>query len=163
MAPSKRGFSLIELMVAIFILSSSLLLILGLFTFLFNSSRKGIDLTAGVAAAELMMEEYLYKNSEGASSIYYDTLGKTVSDSKTINGVKFHCDIAISAPAGNLRKVDATVYWWVNADGSPVESKKYLVQKEDGTFQEVTTDRGFVAEYGATKTKLTKLLFLTGE
>jgi len=160
MVSSKRGFSLVELMVAIFILSSSLLLIIGLFTFLFNSSRKGIDLTAGVAAGELIMEQYLYIHE---SDIYNNTTGGTYSDSKTINGVKFHCDIVISAPVGNLRKVDATVYWWVNADGSPVDSKKYLVQKEDGTFQEVTTGKGYVAEYGATKTRLTKLLFLTSE
>ncbi|MGV8122463.1 MAG: prepilin-type N-terminal cleavage/methylation domain-containing protein [Candidatus Xenobiia bacterium LiM19] len=160
MVSSKRGFSLVELMVAIFILSSSLLLIIGLFTFLFNSSRKGIDLTAGVAAAELMMEEYLYR---GASDIYNSTTGEFYAQDRAINGVNFHCEIVVSSPVGNLRKVDATVYWWVNADGSPVESKKYLVQKEDGTFQEVTTGKGYVAEYGATKTKLTKLLFLTGE
>ncbi|MHC9544421.1 MAG: prepilin-type N-terminal cleavage/methylation domain-containing protein [Vulcanimicrobiota bacterium] len=160
MVSSKRGFSLVELMVAIFILSSSLLLIIGLFTFLFNSSRKGIDLTAGVAAAELMMEEYLYR---GASDIYNSTAPSFYAQDRAINGVNFHCEIVISEPKGNLRKVDATIYWWVNADGSPVESKKYLVQKEDGTFQEVTTGKGYVAEYGATKTKLTKLLFLTGE
>jgi len=161
MRQSKNGFSLIELMVAVFIMSSALLLIIGMFTFLFNSSKKGVDLTAGTAAAERIMEEWLYSNE----SMIYGLAGSSYTVDMVrppVNGVTFRCRIFVSSPAGALRKVNATVYWWVNADGSAIGSRTYKVQLPNGTWTTVTTDPGKVAEYGTTYTTITKFIFAPG-
>jgi prepilin-type N-terminal cleavage/methylation domain-containing protein len=161
MRQSKNGFSLIELMVAVFILSSALLLIIGMFTFLFNASKKGVDLTAGTAAAERYMEEWLYQNESMiyglASSNYQVDMVKPA-----LNGITFRCRIFVSSPAAALRKVNTTVYWWVNADGSAIGAKSYRVQQADGSWTTVTTAQGKIAEYGNTYTTITKFIFAPG-
>jgi prepilin-type N-terminal cleavage/methylation domain-containing protein len=47
-----RGFSLPELIVSIGILSAAVLLVIGVFTYLFNASQKSVDLTSGTVVAE---------------------------------------------------------------------------------------------------------------
>ncbi|MDQ7825628.1 MAG: prepilin-type N-terminal cleavage/methylation domain-containing protein [Candidatus Eremiobacteraeota bacterium] len=161
MREKEKGFSIVELMVAIFILSTCLLLIIGLFTFLFNSTKKGVDLTAGTAAAELMLEEFLYQNE---AAIYSGTYGPStpISITKSLNNVNYLCDINVSNAVNNsLRRVDATIYWWTSPTGaSGYGSRKYIIKNDDGTLSEVETAKGYVAEYGSVKTKITKFVFL---
>jgi len=52
---TRKAFSLVELMVAVFILSTSLLLVIGIFVVIFNSVQKGIDVTAGVSIGEMVL------------------------------------------------------------------------------------------------------------
>jgi prepilin-type N-terminal cleavage/methylation domain-containing protein len=161
MRKTRKGFSLIELMVAVFILSSSLLLIIGMFTFLFNSSKKGVDITAGTAAGEMILEEYLYSNQVAIYNMHNSPIS-TVNLIRSVNGVTFRCEIQVSTPAADsLRKVDATVYWFVDAGNSVNQARTYKVQQPNGTWTTVTVDAGNVAEYGAAKTVLTKYVFIT--
>lgn len=156
---NRRGFSLVELMVCIFIISSCLLLIIGLFTFLFNSSRKGLDLTAGISAGEMIMEEFLYNSKDELQT--NGGLPIETSINKTVNGVTFLCDINVTSPVYNkLRKVEATIYWWLDPNSKGFSGRKYRVMDSNGKYKDISTDPGFVAEYGAIKTKITKLIFV---
>ena len=58
-----RGFSLLELMVSVGIMSVTLLLVLAVFTGSMRASRKTTDLTAGVVVAETVLNEVVASSS----------------------------------------------------------------------------------------------------
>ena len=132
-----RAYSIIELMVAVFIISTCLLLIIGMFVFIFNSTQKGIDLTAGVVAGEQFLSKYIYDN--------YNTLAPT-SQSSTflLNKVNYYYDLSVEAldPATELFRVQLTIYWW--------DPKSRMSQ---------TSSEGFAQGYGAFKTDLVRYYY----
>jgi prepilin-type N-terminal cleavage/methylation domain-containing protein len=147
MKTQKRGFSLIELMMAIFIISCVLLLMIGLFTLLFNTSKKGVDMTAGIATAEMLMEEYLYQqDSVMKAPTFAFTSELNASGTKSLNGVTFTYYIHVSKAKDNnsvkFRQVEETIYWWQNSAH--------------------TQGAAFAKSQGMTFTKITKCIWLEG-
>lgn len=59
------GFSLIELMISVGIMATTLLLVVGVFTNVMRASRKSVDLTAGTLVAESVMNRELYSIMTG--------------------------------------------------------------------------------------------------
>jgi prepilin-type N-terminal cleavage/methylation domain-containing protein len=159
MKTQKRGFSLIELMIAIFIISCVLLLMIGLFTLLFSTSKKGVDMTAGIAAAEKIMEEYLYANDGAIKLLSFslDSSGmgappKASSGTDSVNGVTFFYVIYVSRAKDvntpKLRQVEETIYWWVNP--------------ADAATTNQTNVKAMARNYGMAKAKITRLIWLEG-
>lgn len=156
----KSGFSLIELMVAIFIISTTLLLVIGVFSMLFNATQKGIDLTVGTSAGESILEEYIYSNQETIRNNGGEAVEASIN--KTINGIQFLCRINVSESIHEkVRKINATVYWWLTPDGNNVANpRSYRVMTKGGFYETVTPGPGSVAEYGLIKTEIVKMIFL---
>lgn len=103
-----KAFSLIELMVAIFIIASCLLLVIGVFVFLFSSMQKGIDITTGVATSHMIMSKWIYE--------HYGSLNAGLVDSKyeIVNKVTYTYNIEVKACDADpkLMLVAMKVYWW---------------------------------------------------
>jgi len=124
---TRRAFSLVELMVAVFILATSLLLIIGIFVVIFNSVQKGIDVTAGVSIGEMIMGKWLFNN--------YSTLaaGMTESDIVTVNKVPYNYIISVSSVEGTgmadkLFRVACKIYWWERSSRSSQGASDYYAQ-----------------------------------
>ncbi|MDQ7822702.1 MAG: prepilin-type N-terminal cleavage/methylation domain-containing protein [Candidatus Eremiobacteraeota bacterium] len=121
---AKRGFSIIELMVAVFILSTCLLLIIGIFTFLFNSVQKGVDLTTGMAIGEMALNKYLWNNYGNVSS------AGEVNQTETINKMPFYYNIR-SEPVdadSRLLRVSCRIYWWEKGARSNTGAGEFYAQ-----------------------------------
>lgn len=56
-----RGFSLPELILSIALIGTSLLLVVGLFTYLVRGSQKAADLTAGSVMADSLLQQHIYQ------------------------------------------------------------------------------------------------------
>lgn len=134
----KRGFSLIELMMGVFIVSATIVMICSLYTYLFKVSQKGVDLTAGTAVGEKVLEEFLEQNKD-------ELILGTFIGSKKVNTSTFYYVIEVSGDSVgvsdySLRKVDATIRWW---DGGSTLGDKAMA-KSTGT---PTTSTDYDASY----------------
>ncbi|MHC9540634.1 MAG: type II secretion system protein J [Vulcanimicrobiota bacterium] len=124
---TRRAFSLVELMVAVFILSTSLLLIIGIFVVIFNSVQKGIDVTAGVSIGETIMSKWLFNNHSSLAA------GMTESDIVTVNKVPYNYIISVSSVEGTgmadkLFRVACKMYWWERGSRSAQGAQQYYAQ-----------------------------------
>ncbi len=123
---TRRAFSLVELMVAVFILATSLLLIIGIFVVIFNSVQKGIDVTAGMSIGEMVLSKYIFEN--------YSTLasGAGQSDVVRVNHVPYNYNISVSsvegAEAKKLFRVACKIYWWERGSRSAQGAGEYFAQ-----------------------------------
>ncbi len=128
MLKRKKGFSIIELMIGIFILSSLIVLVAGLYTRLFKMSSKGVDLTAGTAVGEKVLEEFVQeKITVPLQNLTYDDsiTGKFFYGSKSVNGSTFSYAIEVqnAGSQATLKIVDITVKWWDNS-AEPLDSNQ---------------------------------------
>jgi type II secretory pathway pseudopilin PulG len=125
------GFSLVEVVLAIAIVATSLLLFIGVFLTMFRASEKGVDLTAATVVAESQLNKFLYWKQEQEGGL--DGLG-LVGDAVEPGGsgkvkhntIEYTYEIKsrIADPAmPNLRKVDVTVYWWGDDANPTVQTK----------------------------------------
>ena len=116
----KEGFSLIELMLAVSIIATSLLLFIGVFFAMFKSSQKGVDLTAGTVVAESVLAQYLYDRQEMSGGLplnLVDNVGSPITGTTTLNKTIFTYEITCQdTGTGNLKKIDVVVWWWQNTD-----------------------------------------------
>ncbi|MCD4784384.1 MAG: type II secretion system GspH family protein [Candidatus Eremiobacteraeota bacterium] len=114
--PEEKGFSLVELMIAVSIIATALLLFIGVFFSMFKSSQKGVDLTAGIVVAESALSEYLYDRQEmsgGLSTNLVDNVGSPITGTTTLNKTIFTYEITCQdVGTGNLKKIDVVVWWW---------------------------------------------------
>ena len=157
----KRGFSLIELMVGVFIISAIIVMVCSLYTYLFKISQKGVDLTAGTAVGEKVLEEFVEANKTLKAG--------TFTGSKSVNTSVFYYVIEVSGDIASgefgLKKVDITIRWWdgKNTDeslGSQFATATQPYEEytlEPGGEKIDTTERK--AAYGYAHTKITKLVF----
>lgn len=117
--PEEKGFSLIELMLAVSIIATALLLFIGVFLAMFKSSQKGVDLTAGTVVAESVLSQYLYDRQEMSGGLpvnLIDNVGSPVTGTATLNKTIFTYEITCQdVGTGNLKKIDVIVWWWQDA------------------------------------------------
>lgn len=59
--PGRRGFSLLELIISIGIIGTSLILVVGIFTVLVSGSQKASDLTSGSVVADGLLSQTIYQ------------------------------------------------------------------------------------------------------
>ena len=146
----RAGFSLVELMISVGIMSTTLLLVLGVFTNVMKASRKAVDLTAGTIVAEgvISTEMYAIMGDEVAKNLFFK---KTYNDpfvegTKHLNNSTFvYRMYATEIPIGTkvltdnrVKKIDVIVWWWADGEGN------------------VTTDKR--AGYGYLRTELSRLV-----
>lgn len=107
-----RGYSLLELMVAIGILAASILLILGLVVHLFNASRKGVDLTSGIVAGKSALQEFLNETPWPAPRLAIPYSGMVPLNNQSYLYYIYVQDLVSDAYGASLKRVDMIVTWW---------------------------------------------------
>ncbi len=144
------GFSLLELMVSVGIMSVTLLLVLAVFTGSMKASQKTTDLTAGVIVAETVLTKDVYnivnKVDKEADESAFDKLkkgGVVASGIKNLNNTTFVWELSSSrvdntdsgTPVGGttidnqLVKLDVVVWWGKSGD------KVYEYSSDNGNMQ----------------------------
>jgi prepilin-type N-terminal cleavage/methylation domain-containing protein len=129
----RTGFSVLELMVSLAILSVAAVFIISALTKLLSPSQKAVDLSIGVVVAQSVMKEEIHAIQSDTGSI--SKLNFLTNDappsapilgSRRVNGTDFRYEINYATlidditgtPLGgpNLeqraKKVDITVWWW---------------------------------------------------
>ena len=149
-----RGFSIIELLISMSIISVALVFLIGVFTTGMKANRKSVDLTAGTLVAEEIISQELYGILSDATKSN-DFFNKPDNKSEYVKGVKYHnntkftykmyvSDVKNMGDAGNsnkMKKVDVQVWWW-NDDGSDISDQQ----------------ASFRAGYGVVSVGLTRLV-----
>lgn len=165
----KKGFSLIELMVGVVILSTSLVFVIGLYGRLIKSSETSANITVGTSAGMKIMEDFISENE-----------GKPLKDGSTfgnmnINSVQYFYIIDVSSPVSYtpepVKKIDVTVFWWYEKtfDNNKKQSEKiksienvYLEKADvttDGLYTTFMKDKNYLNA----STKLSKIIFYPEE
>ncbi|MBI2267719.1 MAG: prepilin-type N-terminal cleavage/methylation domain-containing protein [Armatimonadetes bacterium] len=119
----RNGFSLLELVLAIFTLGILLMFVIGVFTNILGSTTKGANLTAAVFQANYQLDEFVtaFKESGGAAGGSQGSQGW--STTSTANQTTFYFYIPNPVPidpaqtvldnsAGRLYRVEVEVWWW---------------------------------------------------
>lgn len=165
----KRGFSLIELMVGVFILSMSLVFVIGLYGRLVKSSETSENITVGTSAGMKIMEDFISENE-----------GKALKDGSifgnmNMNSVQYFYIIDVSSPIAQVsepvKKIDVTVFWWYEKtfDNDKKQNNKikniekiYLEKADlttDGLYNSFMKDKNYLNA----STKLSKIIFYPEE
>ena len=134
------GFSLAELVITIGILSTSIIMVAGVFTYLFNASQKSVDTTAGAIAARAFLQQWtlqLASNIDPATKMpralgaysgqtseqLYDT-----SRTTTLNGTSFNYQLYVqdvttalmpTATGRTLMKLRVHCWWFDGGGNTP--------------------------------------------
>ncbi len=165
----RSGFSLIELMVGVFILSISLVFVIGLYGRLVKSSETSENITVGTSAGMKIMEDFLSENE-----------GKPLKDGSVfgnmnMNSVQYFYIIDVSSPISQtlepVKKIDVTVFWWYEKtfDKNKKQNEKFKnIEKVYLEKADLTTDGLYNAfmkdkNYLNASTKLSKIIFYPEE
>ncbi len=153
-AKKSRGFSLVELMVSMGIIATTLLMIMGVFMTVFKSSQKAVDMTAGTIFAESVMNKELRtimsdSTLRGRFFTLNYSINPYVEGVERLNNALFTYKMYasdISMPSwrtdNKMKKVDVVVWWW--AAGSEHDT--------------VTTGRDSRSGYGILRTEVTRIV-----
>ena len=148
-----QGFSIIELLISMSIISIALVFLIGVFTTGMKANRKSVDLTAGTLVAEEIISQELYgilSDTDKSKAFFEKSSDKVeyVKGVKYHNNTKFTYKMFISdvkdlgdEDSNKMKKVDVQVWWW-NDDGSNVS-------EEQASFR---------AGYGVVSVGLTRLV-----
>lgn len=138
----QRGFSLIELIVSIGIIGTSLILVIGIFAYLVAGGQKASDLTSGTVAADGLLSQEIYQimsvtNTRNqffltSYSTPYLLSGGTYQLNNTVYFYKIYCqDAPLTGTAftclqiyggsstTSLKQLDIVV-WWDDAAAASV-------------------------------------------
>ncbi|MBQ7568515.1 type II secretion system protein [bacterium] len=120
------GFTLMELLLAISIIATVMLYLIGIFTTGLRANRKAVDLTAGTLVAESVISQELYgilSDPDKSSSFFSHVYGSTtpcVQGTTTLSSTKFTYKMFVNDVSGfndannKMKKVDVQVWWWNN-------------------------------------------------
>lgn len=129
----RKGFSLIELMLSIVIIGTSIVLVVGIFTILVAGSQKAADITAGSTVAAGLMSQQIYQimASDNTRNTFfqqaYSTPTSFIAGTYTLNGTVFLYNmyvqdvnlssVTLSCPATDtgggtkLKRFDIVITW----------------------------------------------------
>ncbi|GEM_PF-1109427 len=100
----RRGFTLTEVLITMFLLNLAILLFLGIISLLLGSSQKLIDFSSGTYACSTIIENCLYNDPFPPTGV---TSGELNSE-----GIHFEYKLDVVEVETVLRRVEVTVYWW---------------------------------------------------
>lgn len=86
------GFSLIELLVALGILATTLVMVVGVFLTVTRATQKSLDLTAGTVVAQSILSREIYE------AMSHDTSGGSSSTRTTVT------NLGSAGPSGSTRR-----------------------------------------------------------
>lgn len=129
-----------ELVISVGIISTAILLVVGVFTFLFKSSQKSVDMTSGTVVAESIMQDMMfrimYDHTTRVNFYNSDVAGMYASEtavevsSRSYNGSQYFYTIYLtdcsglgSNSANPMCKMSVVVNWWDQGGGIPGRSR----------------------------------------
>ena len=123
------GFSLAEMIMSIGILSTALLLVVGVFTYLFNASQKAVDLTAGTVVSESVMQGFVnriqYDPSTSAAFFQHSYSEGSVIEtgSYKLNQADFTYriyanDVGALTLGAQMKQLTVVCTWWDSGGGA---------------------------------------------
>jgi prepilin-type N-terminal cleavage/methylation domain-containing protein len=127
------GFSLIELLVALGILATTLVMVVGVFLTVTRATQKSLDLTAGTVVAQSILSREIYEAmSHDTSRRFF--FNKDYSNEPWVRGTErlnqtvftylLYANTVMNTGVGNrVKKVDAVVWWW-NEEAASVPGAK---------------------------------------
>ncbi|MCE1248390.1 MAG: type II secretion system GspH family protein [Firmicutes bacterium] len=122
-----KGFSLIELVLAVSIVATALILFIGIFFAMFRASQKGVDLTAGTVVAESVLNQYLYDQQEKTGGLpvnLTDNSGSPYTGTTSLNKTIFTYEITCQdTDSTDLKRLDVQVWWW-QSDATRQDNKE---------------------------------------
>ncbi|MDO5296702.1 MAG: type II secretion system protein [bacterium] len=156
-AKKTQGFTILELMISMSIISIALVFLIGVFTTGLRANRKSVDLTAGTLVAEEIISQELYGILADAdkSKTFFGEGSTTDTNKLYVQGTKYHNNTKFTYKmfisdvknmgdkdnANKIKKVDVQVWWW-NDEGQEPSA----------------TQESFRAGYGVVSVGLTRLV-----
>jgi hypothetical protein len=147
----RLGFSLMELMLSIGIIGTSLILVVGIFTMLFSGSQKAGDLTAGSVVADGLLTQQIYQltSVESTRTAFFQAAytnptffrGGTYSLNNTVYFYKIYVqdidphitlhDTDTDGTAGStkMKRLDVVV-WWNDASAASQTSAQNMTMHQ---------------------------------
>ena len=116
-----RGLTLAELVIAIGLLASIIVIVIGLFVKLMNASTKGLDQTVALDIAQNKLDQAA--QSSPSKWLIYNSEAHSVTDPRT--PTTFHYTLtpreltsnsAADNKMGDMYHLDLEVYWWPEKD-----------------------------------------------
>jgi prepilin-type N-terminal cleavage/methylation domain-containing protein len=119
-APEQNGFTLIEVFIAIFLLTVSLLGTAALTTGVIRGNQASRNLTTATALAESCLEENRRVGYSNAGAVPAGGSNNCVSGTATVNsgGVTFTRTLTIDTSVGNIKTLTVAVSWSEGAVGT---------------------------------------------
>lgn len=123
-----------ELMISVGILSVAILLVVGVFTFLFSASQKSVDLTAGTVIAQSIMQDTVnrctydadFRRTLFTNHGVYSAETVIQAGAKSYNGTDYSYSITVqelaalgSSSVNPMFSLGVTCWWWDSGGGLP--------------------------------------------
>jgi len=108
---SKKGFTLLEIVIALAILAIGLVGILSLFPVGFEASRRASMLTEATIHAQQKMEEFKQGGYDYLDTTYTDTVPSGYTAFTDGSGLEWQVTVAEINPPGNLKSVTLDIKW----------------------------------------------------
>lgn len=141
----RKGFNLIETMIAVALVSCCLLMMTALFIYMFKSSQKGVDLTMGSVVGSRVLDKFVEENRLILNDFGSDPA--EMSGSVSVNGNVYFYTVKVTSKSdpdmlGPAKMVSAQVSWF---------DQKDLTEGE--------TVRKFKDNYGALSCTVNKIVY----
>jgi len=117
---------MMELVIAMRIVATSIVVLLILFIALIKSSQKSVDLAVGTTVAAGVIEKYIYGTSFDDLEEKIETSGSSpiCSGVEDLASGRFIYDITgRKVTPGQILRLDIAVWWWQDDDGARTEMK----------------------------------------
>ncbi|MFH0803448.1 MAG: hypothetical protein V2A78_13830 [bacterium] len=105
----RPGLSLIELLFAMAILSSSILVLIGIFPTIFSEIRQGKNILLGTQIAQMKMEEALSQGFDAVASSS-GNIPKNALVNGVISRATFNYSVVVNTISPKVKKITTTVY-----------------------------------------------------
>ncbi|MCL5774268.1 MAG: prepilin-type N-terminal cleavage/methylation domain-containing protein [Firmicutes bacterium] len=119
----RKGFSLIELMIAVAIMASAIILVVSVLVAGMKATQKSADLTTGIIVGEFALQGYV----QGIFDRNFDTLIGNISGTYTLNNTIYTYQIDVTdididnskaPPVVKMKNLLVTVSWWGGDSGA---------------------------------------------
>jgi Tfp pilus assembly protein PilV len=107
-----RGFTLIEGLVACFILSTVMMAAIGLYPSSVLATIEASNRTTASGVASMALEDARMQDFNAIP------LGKTTLPDQTLDGTVYHALLEVEAPAADVKRIQVTVQWSDRLPGS---------------------------------------------
>lgn len=173
-----QGFSVIELMFGIAVISVTIVMVCILYTYMLKVSAKGLNLSIGTSVAEKKLNELAFQKTADLRTelIRAQTNGLRKAGNEIIGNTFYYYIIEVVpvSAESKLLQADIVVFWWVNnssGEGSgnnfenelKAETEKTLNSASINGFLTDNKDRISRGASGLLYTRLTRFLMVPND